>query len=141
MSHRTRRSTRTIAAAATLVLTAATSAFALWPSNLPHQPQLYVIQGYLDRAPENAAIMDRIGIEAHGKRRTLLVTWYGTPGETGLDRYLSRSMAQPFSVNGTKDDVRRLIEAPPGTRVDGTFVAYTDGPPSLLIADLSSPSL
>ena len=142
MESHTPRLLRTLLAAAAIFLTAAVaaSAFSLWPNGLPHQPQLYVIQGYLDRAPEQTAIMDRIDIQAHGTRRTLLVTWYGTPGETDLDRYLSRSMAQPFTVNGAKEDVRRLIDASPGARVEGTFAAYTDGPPSLLIADLTVPA-
>jgi hypothetical protein len=39
----------------------------------------------------DAAILDRIDITAQGRRHILLITrCYGTPGETGLDRYLSR---------------------------------------------------
>src|SRR5207244_10874122 len=77
---------------------------------------------------------------AHGRRHTLLVTRYGTPGETGLDRYLSRVMAQPFAIQGTSEDVDRLVNAPAGTKIAGTFAAYTSGSPSLLIADLTAPA-
>jgi hypothetical protein len=74
------------------------------------------------------------------KRRTLLVTRYGTPGETGLDHYLSRVMAKPFAIAGTSEDVSRLAEAPPETKIAGTFAAYTHGAPWLLIADLTEPA-
>jgi hypothetical protein len=70
----------------------------------------------------------------------LLVTRYGTPGETGLDRYLSRVMAQPFTIEGTSEDVARLANAPPGTKISGTFAVYTKGPPALLITDLVEPA-
>jgi hypothetical protein len=69
----------------------------------------------------------------------LLVTYYGMPGEIGLDRYLSRVMAQPFAIRGTSEDVDRLAKAPSGTKIAGTFAAYTGGSPSLLIADLTAP--
>ena len=139
---------RTISRALGLLLVAAcllaathTASFALspWPNDL-RQPALYIIEGYLDRAPQDAKIQDRIDITAHGRRHTLLVTRYGTPGETGLDGYLSRVMAQPFAIEGTSEDVDRLVDAPPGTKIAGMFAAYTHGSPWLLIADLTAPA-
>ncbi len=132
---------RLLLVAAALVFTnrSAASAFSLWPEDL-NQPSLYVIEGYLDRAPQGAKIQDRIDVSAHGRQRTLLVTRYGTPGETGLDRYLSRVMARPFVIRGAAEQVERLMDAPPGTRVAGTFAAYTHGSPWLRIADLTAPA-
>ena len=118
---------------------AARSSAVIWPFDLPRQPQLYIIRGYLHQASSDAKVADRIEIAANGKRRMLLVTWYGTPGETMLDRYLSRVMARPFSLHGDPEEVKRIIEAPPGTAIEGTFAAYTNGPPMLMITDLQRP--
>jgi hypothetical protein len=104
------------------------------------RPSLVVIEGYLDRVAPDAKILDRVDIVADGRSHTLLVTRYGTPGETGLDRYLSRVMAQPFTIEGKSEDVARLANAPPGTKIAGTFAVYTQGPPSLLITDLVEPA-
>jgi hypothetical protein len=114
--------------------------FAISPGmNNLQTPALYVIEGYLDRAPEQAEIRDRIEIVVQGRRHSLLVTRYGTPGEIGLDRYLSRVMTQPFAIEGTSEEVDRLGAAPSGARIAGTFAAYTQGPPRLRIADLTDP--
>ena len=128
-------------AASGLAAIASFEVFAGWPESLPKQPSMYVIQGFLDRAPQGTKIADRIDLVHSGyARRPLLVTYYGTPGETPLDLYLSRSMSSRYSLNGADADVQRVMKAPVGTRIDGTFVAYTSGSPSLLIADLQSPS-
>ena len=103
-------------------------------------PALYVIEGYLDRAPERAEIRDRIEIVVQGRSHSLLVTRYGTPGEIGLDQYLSRVMTRPFSVEGTSEDVDRLGAAPSGTRIVGTLAVYAQGAPRLRIADLAEPA-
>ena len=133
------RSVSLIAAGFMLAVVARAAAWTIWPFDLPQQPTLYIIRGYLDQAPPDAKIMDRIEISANHKNRTLLVTWYGTPGETMLDRYLSRVMAHPYSIRGANEDVSRIIDAPPGSEIEGTFAAYTNGPPSLLITDLQRP--
>jgi hypothetical protein len=46
-------------------------AFSVWPDDL-NQPSLYIIEGYIDRAPAQATIRDRIDISAHDElqRRT-----------------------------------------------------------------------
>ena len=114
-------------------------ASSLWPESLPKQPLLYVIHGYLDRAPEGTKILDRIDISANDHRRTLLVTWYGTPGETTLDRHLSRSMAQPYGIRGPAELVEHMGSAPAGTLIEGKFAVYESGPPWLLIGELDFP--
>jgi hypothetical protein len=128
-------------AAACLLVASRAVSFAIspGPTNL-NRPSLVVIEGYLDRVAPEVKVLDRIDIVADGRRHTLLVTRYGTPGETGLDRYLSRVMARPFTIEGTSEDVDRLVNAPPGTKIAGTFAVYTQGAPSLLIADLVEPA-
>ena len=128
-----------LAASVFVLALAAQSGAVIWPLDLPHQPQLYIIRGYLDQGPRDAKVADRIEISANGKRRMLLVTWYGTPGETMLDRYLSRVMARPFLLRGDPEEVKRIVDASPGTEIEGTFAAYTNGPPMLLITDLQRP--
>jgi hypothetical protein len=124
--------------AACLLVAAQTTSFALSAYFRP--PPLYLIEGYLDRAPKEADVLDRIDITAQGRRHTLLITRYATPGETGLDRYLSRVvMAQSFAIQGATEEVDRLAGAPPGTKIAGTFAAYTGGSPWLLIVDLTAP--
>jgi len=113
------------------------SAFSLWPNNLPKQPSLYIIEAYLDWAPESTKILDRITIKIGDRERVLLVTRYGQPGEIGLDLHLSRAMAQPYSIRGSEEDLQRLRGAPKGTRIQGKFVAYMDGPPWLLVSELT----
>jgi len=130
---------RNAIAAVLVLLTVATTASAFF-SGLP-EPPVYMIQGYLDRAPEGTAVIDRVEIAATDKpARSLLVTVYRSPGDVLLDRYLSREMMSPYLVRGKGEDVARLIGAPAGTEIKGTFVVYTDGPPSLFIAQLELPS-
>jgi hypothetical protein len=59
--------------------------------------------------------------------------------EAGLDRYLSRVMAESFAIQGASEDVERVVGAPSGTKIAGTFAAYTGGLPWLLIVDLTAP--
>ncbi len=49
-------------------------------------------------------------------------------------------MAQPFAIEGTSEEVDRLADAPPGTKIAGMFAAYTHGSPWLLITDLTAPA-
>jgi hypothetical protein len=130
---------RNAIAAVLVLLTVATTASA-FSSGLP-EPPIYRIQGYLDRAPEGTTVIDRVQIAATDKpARWLLVTVYRSPGDVLLDRYLSREMISPYVVRGKGEDVARLIGAPAGTQIEGTFLVYTNGPPSLFIAQLDLPS-
>src|SRR6266853_688179 len=126
-------------AAVLVLLTVATTASAFLSGRT--EPPIYMIQGYLDRAPEGTTVIDRFQIAATGKpARWLLVTVYRSPCDVLLDRYLSREMMSPYLVMGKSDQVARLTGAPTGTEIKGTFVIYTSGPPSLFIAQLDLPS-
>lgn len=140
MNHPSRRPL-IAALAATLVLAAAAaaSAFSLWPYDLPNQPRPYVVEGYLDRAPEGTKILDDISIVVDRRERVLLITSYGY-GQIDLDLHLSRPMLNKYEIRGPEEAVAQLASAKPGTRIAGTFSAYTDGPPWLLISDLSFPT-
>ena len=112
-----------------------------WPSSLVKPPKLYLIKGYLDRAPKGAVVADEIEVTAPGvAARKFLITEYRTPGETPLDLYLSRAMPNRFSVMGRDELVYRLLDAPAGAAVEGTFVAYSHGPPMLMISELQQPA-
>jgi hypothetical protein len=131
--------TRSAGAAILVLLTAATAASA-FISPL-RQPPIYTIQGYLDRAPAGTTVIDRIQVAATGRPpRWLLVTVYRSPGDLPPSRYLSRELMSPYLVSGKNEDVARLIGAPEGTEIKGTFVVYTTGPPWLLIAQLDLPT-
>ena len=69
-----------------------------------------------------------------------LITRYATPGETGLDRYLSRVMAQSFAVQGASEDVDRLARCAVWNEGRG-HVRRVDGQWALLlIVDLTAPA-
>jgi len=104
-------------------------------------PRLYLIQGYLDRAPDGANVIDRVEIAATGKpTRHLLVTSYRSSGGTLLASYLSRQLISPYRVFGNSGNVSRLLGAPEGSEIKGTFAFYTEAVPSLLIAELDLPA-
>lgn len=125
---------------ATSLAVAGSVAASSWPSNLPEQPSMVRIDGYLDRVPEKVPVLDSIEITGKGEpRRQFLVTEYGMPGEMALDRHLSRSMSNVYGLMGKPELVARVLEAPAGARVRGMFVAYTYGSPALLIGELEIP--
>ena len=120
----------------TVLGTGGASAFTLWPHSLP-QANLYRVVAYLDRAPSDVNIRDRIRIRAAGfPERELIVTDYQTPGETGLDLDLSRALGGRYAIMGSPEDIHRLFEVPPAQQIVALVVAYNEGPPSLYIADL-----
>jgi hypothetical protein len=134
---RTSRLAKLVAAIGILVTASAAFAFRIPLS----PPPPYIIDGYLERAPKDATVIDRIEISAyHQPKRWLLVTSYRAPGEIGLDRYLSRVLVRPFMITGNPQDVSRILNAPAGTEIKGTFVVYTRSYPSLHIAQLESPA-
>lgn len=102
---------------------------------------MYVIHGYLDRAPKDATVVDQVEIYAHGEEtRTLLVTSYRSPGPVMLGEYLSWPFQRPYAVSGARDEVHRLLTAPPGAEVQGKFVVYAPAYPLLVIANLEQPA-
>ena len=124
---------------ATALLLTATASFA--HLRAPLQPPVYLIRGYLDRAPAKTKVIDRVDITAPGKpTRWLLVTFYQAPGGVLLDRYLSQQLKHPWVVRGKRQEVARLLESPAGTKIEGKFVVYTRGYPAIMIAELDRPS-
>ena len=115
-----------------------TGAAPLASHGLGTQPFLHFLEGYIDRAPRDVRVVDEVEITAAGRSRKLLVAAYHNPNVL-LDRYLSRSTVFPYALRGPKGEVVRVIDAPEGTFVKGVFAAYTDNPPSLVIADLVDP--
>jgi hypothetical protein len=110
-----------------------------WPQRFT-PPPVYGIEGYLDRAPKEANLIDQIKIAARDEpTRTLLVTVYQFPANAAVDRYLSRQMMSPYQLMGDRDAVARLLRAPAGTAVSGTFVVYTSAGPALRVVSLDSP--
>ena len=108
---------------------------------VPSPPPVYRIEGYLDRAPADAKVIDRIDVTASGRPvRWLLVTSYRSFGSVLLDRYLSRAMRHPWLVRGPADDVGRLLGAAAGARIEGTFLVYADVVPSIYVEDLDEPA-
>lgn len=99
-------------------------------------PRLYTIRGYLDCAPSGATVVDRVELTDDGvSKRRLLVTAYRSSGDDPV-RYLSQQPLAPYSVWGKGGDVARLLAAPKGAEVNGTFVLYTQANPALAIANL-----
>jgi len=108
---------------------------------LPGGPRPYIIEGYLDRAPDVAKVIDRVEIFSDPKaKRWLLVTRYGAPGEINLDRYLSWPLEHTYAVGGKKAAVARLLRAPAGAAVKGTFLVYRRASPMLVISQLDVPA-
>jgi len=130
---------RSLVVAVLVILAGVTSASAFSLSS--DSPRIYLIQGYLDRAPDGATVIDRVEIAASGEpSRQLLVTRYRSPGDVLLGGYLSRELISPYRVFGKGGNVSRLLGAPEGAEIEGTFVVYTQAVPSLLIADLDLPA-
>jgi hypothetical protein len=108
---------------------------------LLRQPPIYLIEGYLDRAPEKTKVIDRVDITAPGKKtRWLLVTSYRAPSDILLSRYLSQELKHPWVVGGKEEYVARLLDAAEGAQVAGKFVIYRTGSPWLMIAELDQPA-
>ncbi len=114
---------------------------ALGVHGLLELPPVYRIEGFIDRALEKTEIIDEVNITAPGKStRQLLVTDYRAIGGVLLDRYLSRDLMGQWLIGGDREMVDRLLSAPAGAAVEGTFVVYTRGYPQLVIGQLDKPS-
>jgi hypothetical protein len=126
-------SVRSMLAALILVAAFATTAFDYVVDSF----KLYTIEGYLDRAPAGATIVARLdignGATAH---RQLLVTSY----RTDADVVSQQDLSAHYLLRGTSEDVTRLLAAPEGSAVNGTFAVYPHAIASLLIASLDRPA-
>jgi hypothetical protein len=131
-----------LALAALSLIAGAEVAMAHHPPGVPRigPPPMYIIEGFLDRAPEKVTVVDRVQISARGRqKRWLLVTAYRAPGEVMLGDYLSWPLTNGYVVNGTPEELDRLFGCAAGTEVKGTFVVYAPPYPLLVIAELDQP--
>lgn len=128
-----------IASTALCVVLFANGAVAFRPL-FPVAPPVYLIEGYIDRAPDESKVIDKVDISGQDLPvRWLLVTSYRAIGGVLLNDYLSRTLQHPWLVRGKREDVARLLGAPAGAAVEGTFLVYAGGVPSLFVADLDKP--
>lgn len=100
------------------VVVAAGSALAMGP-----RMETYQVEGYLDQAPADAQVIERLAL-GHGEtERVLHVT--ATAGSSTVEVCPSCDpffdTAGTFAVTGDSDDVERLLSAPRGGKVSGLF--------------------
>lgn len=102
-------------------------------------PELYTIDGYLERAPKDAKVLYTAEIAVGQRQRNLLITAYwrvGTGNRAELVREIGR-FHPDFLLQGPPGDLASIVDAPPGTRIHGTFKFSRGGLPTLLITDLA----
>lgn len=121
-------------------LCTATTVSAFWPFGGVTK-RSYTIHGYLDHAPKGVAALDQVDLTtADGKARALVIDEYMKPGDVPpIDGRISRDPNRNFSLRGGREEVSRLISAPPGAEVQGTFIVSDGSPASLQIAELTQP--
>ena len=103
--------TRSLTALVALVAAIAAASF-----NSAQALDLYTIEGYLDRAPNDAEIIGRLEVSSSGTpTRYLLVTACSTPA--CVDLVTSRA---PLLV-AKPEEVSRMLDAPAGVAVKLTF--------------------
>jgi hypothetical protein len=86
-------------------------------------PALYRIEAYLDEAPEGVVVANRASVGAGEKSRALLITSYRRI-DTGDPWILARDIGAfkpDFILQGPRAQVARILDAPPRSRVSGTF--------------------
>lgn len=122
------------------VVLSAVDASAIWPG-AGTQRREYTIHGYLDRAPAGAKKLDQVTITASGlPSRELVIGKYGMPGDVPpFAGQLSRSVVPYYVVYGSAEAKLRLMNAPAGSAVEGTFVVTPGSSGSLYIIELTSP--
>lgn len=106
-----------------LLIPVAAGAFAGTHFFFPTQPIIYSIEGYLDHAPDGAAVELQVKVGAGGHNRVLLITAYRRMG-SGDPSVLTRDlgMYEPdFILQGPSEAIARILDAPAGSRVSGTF--------------------
>ncbi len=112
------------AALAALLLAPVTAgAFAGTHFFVPAPPVIYMIDGFLDQAPTGTSVEERVTIGRGGQSRTFLITSYHRLG-SGDPWVLTRDLGlyrPDFILQGQSRAIARLLSAPPGTRVSGTF--------------------
>lgn len=86
-------------------------------------PAVYRIHGYLDRAPDPRQILESAQIGIGPRARTLLIASYQRmdSGDPWLLVHDIGAFRPDFLLRGRWADVARVLDAPPGSRVSGTF--------------------
>jgi hypothetical protein len=88
------------------------------------QPILYIIDGYLDAAPDGVRPQERTTIGTSGRMRTFLLTWYKRDGDTGDPWLLTNNLGayEPdFLLIGRDTEVATIMDAAPGSHLSGQF--------------------
>jgi hypothetical protein len=90
----------------------------------PRTAAVYTLDGYLDQAPAGQTVMYHAVIGFGPKNRNYLVTDYTLQGEGNpFEIFRNLGMFQPdFILLGPKEDLQKLIDAKPGSRVSGRFL-------------------
>jgi hypothetical protein len=103
----------------TLSLLGASAAFATGP-----RFERVVIEGYLDRAPERATVVEQIEIGKGEQGRTLLVTGANVAATQAVCPSCDSTFDTEgrFALVGDEGDLRTLLESAPGTKISGIFV-------------------
>ena len=83
-----------------------------------------VVEGYLDRAPEGAAVVEQIEIGKGEQARTLLVTAANVAATKSVCPSCDSTFDTEgrFALVGDEGDLRTLLESEPGTKVSGVFI-------------------
>ena len=107
-------------------------------------PTLSMIEldGYLDRAPDGAKIVDTVRLVRGSRARDLVVVRWarvagGSPG-TAIDAPLERGGGR-LEIAGTAERVERILGAAEGARVEGSFVRVRLAD-RLIVNSLESPA-
>ena len=106
-----------------LLIPITASAFAGTHFFFPAQPVIYSIEGYLDHAPNGAVIEAQVKVGAGGRNRVMLISAYRRLG-TGDPWALTRDLGMhdpDFILQGPSEAIARILDAPAGSRVSGTF--------------------
>jgi hypothetical protein len=116
-------------------------ASAFWPFG-GVQKSSYTIRGHLDRAPEGAVVLDRVELRSGDRPvRVLVISAYESPGDIPpFGGRLSQTVAHTYTLLGPGPQVERLLTAPEGSPVLGTFVVYEGSPAKLMITNLEIPA-
>ena len=85
--------------------------------------ETYQVEGYLDQAPADARVIERLELGRGATQRTLFVTATAGSGTVEICPSCDAlfETTGTFSVTGDADDVERLLSAPEGGKVSGLF--------------------
>ncbi|MGH7804095.1 MAG: hypothetical protein ACREQJ_07085 [Candidatus Binatia bacterium] len=110
---------RTAALLSAISVLGASAAFATGP-----RIERVVLEGYLDRAPESATVVEQLEIGRGEQARILYVTAANVAATQGVCPSCDAAFDTEgrFAIVGDDGDVRTLLESTPGTKVTGVFL-------------------